>query len=69
MSKSAPATSAKIRPVAPTNQDQEPAPVPTEAEARARLAGFRSTIGRMTQAEFDALVAIAAAAEDREAGQ
>lgn len=38
---------------------------PTEAEARARLATFRSPVDALSREEFDALVAVAAEAEDR----
>lgn len=44
------------------------AAVPTLAQARARLAGARTTLDRMSQEEFDALVAIAGPAEDEMAG-
>lgn len=68
MSKHAFRAAPKVRPTPPTDHDAEPAPVPTEAEARVRLADYRGSVDRMTQAEFDALVAIAGPAEDEMAG-
>lgn len=44
-------------------------PVPSEGGARRRLNTFRGRVGRMTQAEFDAAVALAAAAEDETYGR
>lgn len=68
MSKRAPRTTIERRPTMPHDASDGSA-VPTEAEAQVRLAGFRSAVGRMTQAEFAAVVAVTASAEDEMTGQ